>query len=212
MLAAYDPSPLRALQKKSEKYKTFWRDMLLVGAMRGTTVLLGLVSLSHVAVSFTETIKASAPLFTVLFARLILGEVTTTPVVLSLFPVMLGLVLCSATELSYDAIGFIAAVSNNCIDCIQNVFSKRLLSGSLSPVELQFYTSVAAATLQLPLLLIMSGNELWSARQLEPQLIGLLLLDGKLKKKFVWFFFGVFYVFTKRSTLACCWWWFSSCC
>lgn len=178
VLAAYDPSPLRALQKKSEKYKTFWRDMLFVGAMRGTTVLLGLVSLSHVAVSFTETIKASAPLFTVLFARLMLGEVTTTPVVLSLFPVMLGLVLCSATELSYDAIGFIAAVSNNCIDCIQNVFSKRLLSGSLSPVELQFYTSVAAATLQLPLMLLLSGNELWSARQLEPQLIGLLLLDG----------------------------------
>ena len=45
VLAAYDPSPLRALQKKSEKYKTFWRDMLFVGAMRGTTVLLGLVSL-----------------------------------------------------------------------------------------------------------------------------------------------------------------------
>jgi hypothetical protein len=32
--------------------------MLFVGAMRGMTVLLGLVSLSHVAVSFTETIKA----------------------------------------------------------------------------------------------------------------------------------------------------------
>jgi drug/metabolite transporter (DMT)-like permease len=218
VLAAYDPSPLRALQKKSEKYKTFWRDMLFVGAMRGTTVLLGLVSLSHVAVSFTETIKASAPLFTVLFARLMLGEVTTTPVVLSLFPVMLGLVLCSATELSYDAIGFIAAVSNNCIDCIQNVFSKRLLSGSLSPVELQFYTSVAAATLQLPLMLLLSGNELWSARQLEPQLIGLLLLDGKFKNCFClvgWCLVlgggGVLLCSQKGRHPLCCWLWFSCC-
>jgi hypothetical protein len=46
-------------------YNTFWRDMLLVGVMRGATVLCGLVSLAHVAVSFTETIKSSAPFFTV---------------------------------------------------------------------------------------------------------------------------------------------------
>jgi MFS family permease len=106
----------------------------------------------------------------------------------------------------WGSIGFIAAVSNNCIDCIQNVFSKRLLSGSLSPVELQFYTSVAAASLQLPLMLLLSGNELWSARQLEPQLIGLLLLDGKFKNCFWlvgWCLVlggGVLVVFIKRST------------
>ena len=39
----------------------------------GATVVLGLAALSHVAVSFVETIKASAPLFTVLFARVMLG-------------------------------------------------------------------------------------------------------------------------------------------
>jgi solute carrier family 35 protein E2 len=154
--------------------------MLFVGAMRGMTVLLGLVSLSHVAVSFTETIKASAPLFTVIFARVILGEVTKAPVVLSLFPVMIGLVLCSATELSFDMIGFAAAISNNCIDCVQNVFSKRLLSGpaKLSPVELQFYTSVAAATMQLPVMVVLASSEIWGASSLEPSVIGLLLLDG----------------------------------
>ena len=131
----------------------FWRNMVYVGVMRGATVILGLVSLSHVAVSFTETIKASAPMFTVIFARLILGQETSNEVMLSLIPVMLGLVVCSATEWSFDMIGFLAAVSNNCIDCVQNVFSKKLLQEpSMTPVHLQFYTSVAAACLQLPVM------------------------------------------------------------
>ena len=179
-LGIFNPSPASKLFKHSKKYKSFWRDMLFVGAMRGMTVLLGLVSLSHVAVSFTETIKASAPLFTVIFAWVILGEITSLTVILSLFPVMLGLVLCSATELSFDMIGFVAAVSNNCIDCVQNVFSKRLLSGpaQLSPIELQFYTSVAAATMQLPVMLVLASSEIWSASSLEPRVISLLLLDG----------------------------------
>lgn len=37
-------------------------------------MILGLVALNYVAVSFTETIKSSAPLFTVLISRCILGK------------------------------------------------------------------------------------------------------------------------------------------
>ena len=135
------------------KSHSFWKNMFYVGFMRGTTVILGLVSLSHVAVSFTETIKASAPMFTVLFARMILGEKTSNEVTLSLIPVMLGLIVCSATEWSFDFIGFAAAITNNCIDCVQNVFSKKLLrEPSMTPVHLQFYTSIAAATMQIPVM------------------------------------------------------------
>jgi solute carrier family 35, member E2 len=61
--------------------------MILVGFMRFSTVMLGLVSLNFVPVSFTETIKSSAPFFTVLFAWLILGEKTSGLVKLSLIPI-----------------------------------------------------------------------------------------------------------------------------
>lgn len=44
--------------------------------VRFTTVVLGLVSLKNVAVSFAETVKSSAPIFTVIMSRLILGEYT----------------------------------------------------------------------------------------------------------------------------------------
>jgi hypothetical protein len=57
--------------------REFAADMLMVGVMRVVAVLLGLVSLKSVAVSFTETVKSSAPFFTVVFARVMLGERTS---------------------------------------------------------------------------------------------------------------------------------------
>jgi len=97
----------------------FVRDMSIVGILRGLTVVLGLVALEHVPVSFVETIKSTAPAFTVVFAKLILKERTATPVMMTLLPIIAGLILCSASELSFDTIGFVAAVSNNCADCVQ---------------------------------------------------------------------------------------------
>ncbi|XP_058711085.1 solute carrier family 35 member E2B isoform X2 [Poecile atricapillus] len=127
--------------------------MLFVGLMRFATVVLGLVSLKNVAVSFAETVKSSAPIFTVIMSRMILGEYTGLLVNLSLIPVMGGLALCTATEISFNILGFSAALSTNIMDCLQNVFSKKLLSGDkyrFSAPELQFYTSAAAVVMLIP--------------------------------------------------------------
>ena len=48
--------------------------MTIVGGLRFCTVLFGLLALNYVAVSFTETVKSSAPAFTVVISRLLLGE------------------------------------------------------------------------------------------------------------------------------------------
>ncbi|XP_069320814.1 solute carrier family 35 member E2B isoform X1 [Eulemur rufifrons] len=131
----------------------FIMTMLFVGLMRFATVVLGLVSLKNVAVSFAETVKSSAPIFTVIMSRMILGEHTGLLVNLSLVPVMGGLALCTATEMSFNVLGFSAALSTNIMDCLQNVFSKKLLSGDkyrFSAPELQFYTSAAAMAMLVP--------------------------------------------------------------
>lgn len=131
----------------------FIMTMLFVGLMRFATVVLGLVSLKNVAVSFAETVKSSAPIFTVIMSRLILGEYTGLWVNLSLIPIMGGLALCTATEMSFNVLGFSAALSTNIMDCLQNVFSKKLLSGDkyrFSAAELQFYTSAAAMAMLVP--------------------------------------------------------------
>ena len=54
-------------------------------------------------------------------------------VTVSLVPIVLGLILCSATELSFNTIGFLAALSNNIFDCVQNVWTSRLLRDTRAP-------------------------------------------------------------------------------
>ncbi|XP_028393771.1 solute carrier family 35 member E2A-like [Dendronephthya gigantea] len=134
------------------KKLVFLRNMSILGVLRFGTVVCSLISLKHVAASFTETVKASAPLFTVILSFMILREKVGLLVMFSLIPVMAGLSLCSANEISFNTIGFVAAILNNIMDCIQNVFSKKLLSGeaSYSPPELQFYTGAAALLMQIP--------------------------------------------------------------
>ncbi|PNJ04510.1 hypothetical protein CR201_G0053301 [Pongo abelii] len=97
----------------------FLMTMLFVGLMRFATVVLGLVSLKNVAVSFAETVKSSAPIFTVIMSRMILGEYTGLLVNLSLIPVMGGLALCTATEISFNVLGFSAALSTNIMDWLE---------------------------------------------------------------------------------------------
>ncbi|KAM9350906.1 solute carrier family 35 member E2A [Symphorus nematophorus] len=152
-LKMFVPCCLYQHKSRSEYPPNFIMIMLFVGLMRFTTVVLGLVSLKNVAVSFAETVKSSAPIFTVIMSRLILGEYTGLWVNLSLCPVMAGLALCTATEISFNTLGFSAALSTNIMDCLQNVFSKKLLSGDtyrFSPPELQFYTSAAAVIMLIP--------------------------------------------------------------
>ena len=108
--------------------KDFLNGVIIVGSLRYLTVLLGLVALNYVVVSFTETVKSSAPAFTVLIARLLLAERTGLYVNLSLIPVMGGLALCSANELSFNVLGFLAALGANVSECLQNVYSKKLIS------------------------------------------------------------------------------------
>eukprot|EP00947_MAST-08B_sp_MAST-8B-sp1_P005010 g5010.t1 len=158
----------------------FFKRMFFVGIMRFSTVVLGLVSLKFVPVSFTETIKSSAPFFTVLFAWVILRESTSTLTKVALVPIAGGLALASATELEFHIIGFMAAVMNNCVDCIQNVYSKKLLS-MMTFVELQFYTSLAAIIIQIPMWvgtsMYMGGVSL-SKMNIRSEMIGWLAIDA----------------------------------
>ncbi|XP_068905035.1 solute carrier family 35 member E2A-like isoform X1 [Tenebrio molitor] len=158
----YFPCGMYKPSQRLSKPPGFYRHMVLVGCTRFLTVVLGLVALNYVAVSFTETIKSSAPLFTVLISRFLLGEQTGLYVNLSLLPVMSGLALCSINEISFEIRGFVAAMATNLTECIQNVYSKMLISGDkfkytfcLRPAELQFYTSIASVVIQIPATLLL---------------------------------------------------------
>ena len=86
---------------------------LLSFTFRFSTVVLGLVALKFVAVSFTETVKSSAPIFTVGISYVMMRMHTGLFTILSLLPIMFGLGLCSTYELSFNIEGFIAALATN---------------------------------------------------------------------------------------------------
>uniref|UniRef100_A0A0E0BXT2 Sugar phosphate transporter domain-containing protein n=1 Tax=Oryza meridionalis TaxID=40149 RepID=A0A0E0BXT2_9ORYZ len=100
---------------------------LAAGHMLGTVFTN--MSLGKVAVSFTHTIKASEPFFTVLLSAFFLGETPSLLVMGSLVPIVGGVALASLTELSFNWIGFWSAMASNLLYQSRNVLSKKLLGG-----------------------------------------------------------------------------------
>ncbi|KAI2661212.1 Solute carrier family 35 member E2A [Labeo rohita] len=164
------PCPLYHHKSRPEYPPHFLMIMLFVGLMRFTTVVLGLVSLKNVAVSFAETVKSSAPIFTVIMSRLILGEYTGAAL---LTPQQ----LCTALTSAHNSVNATAV----------NVFSKKLLSGDkykFSPPELQFYTSAAAIIMLIPAWIFLMDLPLTGKSEhtfrLSHDIVLLLLFDGVL--------------------------------
>ncbi|KAL6640104.1 hypothetical protein ACP70R_022414 [Stipagrostis hirtigluma subsp. patula] len=85
------------------------------------------MSLGKVAVSFTHTIKAMEPFFSVLLSAIFLGEIPTVSVVLSLLPIVGGVALASITEASFNWAGFWSAMASNVTFQSRNVLSKKLM-------------------------------------------------------------------------------------
>lgn len=100
-----------------------------------------------------------------MISYLLLGEKTSLLVGLSLVPVMSGLALCSFYEIEFNLTGFLAAMGANFTECLQNVYSKLLISGGsagqsgrCTPAQLQFYTSLASMIIQIPTAWILVEN------------------------------------------------------
>ncbi|XP_030473142.2 triose phosphate/phosphate translocator, non-green plastid, chloroplastic-like [Syzygium oleosum] len=85
------------------------------------------MSLGKVAVSFTHTIKAMEPFFSVVLSAMFLGEMPTLWVVGSLLPIVGGVGLASMTEASFNWAGFWSAMASNLSNQSRNVLSKKVM-------------------------------------------------------------------------------------
>ncbi|XP_053204872.1 solute carrier family 35 member E2B-like [Panonychus citri] len=164
--------------QKPVLWKNFNKSLLLIGCLRYSTIVLGLYALWYVPVSFAETVKSSAPVFTVIISWALIGETTTTFTKLSLIPVMSGLAICSAYELSFTFVGLIVSLATNLSECLQNVYSKKMLR-SYEPAEMQFYSSTSSLLLQIPFTLFMVDfGQVWEALMEDSNLFLSFLLAG----------------------------------
>ncbi|XP_057791700.1 phosphoenolpyruvate/phosphate translocator 2, chloroplastic [Salvia miltiorrhiza] len=132
--------------------------LLAVGHTLGN--LLTNISLGKVAVSFTHTIKAMEPFFTVLLSVLFFGERPSPWVVSSLVPIVGGVALASCTEVSFNWIGFGTAMASNVTNQTRNVFSKKLMRKNeegLDNVNLFSIITIISFLFLLPAAIIMEG-------------------------------------------------------
>jgi solute carrier family 35 protein E1 len=118
------------------------------------------MSLGKVAVSFTHTIKAMEPFFSVLLSALFLGEVPNPLVVASLVPIVGGVALASLTEASFNWAGFSSAMASNVTFQSRNVLSKKFMvkkEGSLDNINLFSIITIMSFFLLLPVTLFVEG-------------------------------------------------------
>jgi solute carrier family 35 protein E1 len=118
------------------------------------------MSLGRVAVSFTHTIKAMEPFFSVLLSAIFLGELPTPWVVMSLLPIVGGVALASLTEASFNWAGFWSAMASNVTFQSRNVLSKKLMvkkEESLDNINLFSIITVMSFFLLAPVALLTEG-------------------------------------------------------
>ncbi|CAF3741080.1 unnamed protein product [Rotaria sordida] len=113
------------------------------------------ISLRLVTISYTHTVKALMPLFTVILSRIILDEEQSITIYLSLLPIIIGVIITSLSELSFDIIGLISALFT-----LLSVLSK------------------LSWCLLIPFWFLLDGSHMDIRRELTPTVIYFILIDG----------------------------------
>ncbi|CAN4082433.1 unnamed protein product [Withania somnifera] len=143
--------------------KSQFKAIFLLAAIHTLGNLLTNISLRRVAVSFTHTIKAMEPFFTVLLSALFLAERPSPWIVSSLVPIVGGVALASMTEASFNWIGFVSAMASNLTNQSRNVFSKKFMvkeEEALDNINLFSIITIISFILLVPTAILMEGIKL----------------------------------------------------
>ena len=120
------------------------------------------LSFAAVAISLTHTVKTLEPAFSAVLQWSILGTPTPLPVLGSLVPIIFGVGMVCASELSFNWLGFLSAMFSNLTFGFRAVLSKKTMSDvkDLGSTALYAYTTVISVVVCAPLALIMEGKAL----------------------------------------------------
>lgn len=122
------------------------------------------LSFAAVAISLTHTVKTLEPAFNVLLSKVILGTSTPLPVMASLVPIMVGVAMASAAELSFNWMGFLTAMASNLTFGFRAVWSKKAMNTikNLGSTGIYAYTTLISVFICAPGIFIYEKG-VWAA-------------------------------------------------
>nr|AKN21650.1 slc35e1 [Schmidtea mediterranea] len=86
------------------------------------------ISVSKLPVSYAHTVKASMPIFVVIFSYLFYKEKYSLKIYISLSVIFSGIALASITEMSFNSVGLLSAVIATASFAFLNILTKRCLN------------------------------------------------------------------------------------
>lgn len=140
------------------------KSILPLGLLHAAGFLLTNMSLGKVSVAFTHTVKSTEPFFSAALTPKILGDIPTWGIVGSLFPIVGGVAIASATDASFNWPGFLSAIGSNVALQSRNILSKRLMNtnASSSPSKTKQQNTEALSDQDLDTLATLDNINLFS--------------------------------------------------
>eukprot|EP00418_Pyrodinium_bahamense_P066218 CAMPEP_0179101140 /NCGR_PEP_ID=MMETSP0796-20121207/46748_1 /TAXON_ID=73915 /ORGANISM="Pyrodinium bahamense, Strain pbaha01" /LENGTH=400 /DNA_ID=CAMNT_0020798985 /DNA_START=11 /DNA_END=1209 /DNA_ORIENTATION=+ len=114
------------------------------------------------AVSFGHIVKASEPVVSSILNFVFMGEVLAWPVYAALLPIIGGVALASASELSFNWLCFGAAMGSNLGSAARAVYSKKVMSGgdigeNMDSANVYAVLTIMATFMLIPISLAIEG-------------------------------------------------------
>ncbi|KAL1820535.1 hypothetical protein DCAR_0416856 [Daucus carota subsp. sativus] len=154
-----------------------WRRIFPMSFVFCINIVLGNVSLRYIPVSFMQTIKSFTPATTVFLQWLIWRKYFDWRIWASLIPIVGGILLTSMTELSFNMLGFCAALFGCLATSTKTILAESLLHGyKFDSINTVYYMAPFATMILAVPALILEGAGVLQWFQTCPTLFSSLVI------------------------------------
>eukprot|EP00468_Gymnochlora_sp_CCMP2014_P002505 CAMPEP_0167759854 /NCGR_PEP_ID=MMETSP0110_2-20121227/11254_1 /TAXON_ID=629695 /ORGANISM="Gymnochlora sp., Strain CCMP2014" /LENGTH=334 /DNA_ID=CAMNT_0007646285 /DNA_START=52 /DNA_END=1059 /DNA_ORIENTATION=+ len=139
--------------------KFYLRNIMPIGFLQGSTVVMGMSAYLFLTVSFIQMLKAATPVMIVIFLRAFGIDYPSQQVVGSVFVICMGTLLSGSGEVKFNIMGVLCQVLAQVAEALKLVLTQKLLKNMKFDVveslcyilpAATFWMFVAAALFELP--------------------------------------------------------------
>ena len=117
------------------------------------------ISILHIPLSYSHTVKATMPVFTVLLSKLIFNESHSAGVYLTLVPIVGGVLMATVSDIVIDMIGVLNALISTGAFTLQNMYSKKTMKEiDIHQLQLLEHITLIALLIFLPVWAVVDGR------------------------------------------------------